>query len=680
LRQALVLAALAGSVARAEFILPIAGEEVSVEPMGVVFQAAGSAATVELRLAGPTGGIVQARYQGDGLWRAQIPGFHNGAYTLTATVKDSTGKIVSETIRFQAGTPELSVDAATSGRWNQNVFLGGGAGWRQGLSEGTTQERRDLDRLDGALLRGSSSTPLDNQWSGNAHALYMIDNGPITARFRIEGDLRENEYEQGANQYSADLGYGSWSSLHLGDQAPSWDPLLVDGARMRGVGLDLSWIKEEQNLVHGRIAYGLLRRSTPGWEGITTSDDTSLNPGTWERHLLAGQIGFGSGEQFLLNITALSSWDKADPVNHALQDTLQAPPPAENFGMGLDIHWWFSKRRFEAFASGAVSAVTENRETRSFSDSTQADLGLSIPGMVTSILPVNSTVRGSEKLMNDPSNWVDANSAWKFGMRYRESFGQDFSIREEVKGIHKGADFESFARILNEATRTGAEWNQSFGFLARQLNISSTLGWYVVPDMLGGDRDEFSGSLALVFSNMLGSYYANGQMREQTSDSGSGYTAQGLNTGVSHSWNPDFGTLITRVGYGLQNTESRTPGTKVGVVQNSADAQVRVRPGNGNWEPRITYQFIHQDFDHTQSHRMAGGFGARLLQRRLDLQFDGGATQTVRTSSSRWARLDESGSVGLSIGETTTLRLSEQTAWMDPRGDARVDLTWETIF
>ena len=680
MRQALVLAALASSVARAEFVLPIAGEEVSLDPMGVVFQSAGPAASVELRLVGPTGGTVQARLQGDDIWRAQIPGFRNGSYQLTATVKDSSGKVTTESIRFRAGSPELSAEAATTGRWNQNLFLGGGGGWRQGLSEGTTKERHSLDRQDGTLVRGGSSTPLDNQWSGNAHALYMLDNGPFTARFRIEGDLRENQYEQGANQYSADLGYGSWSSLHLGDQTPSWDPLLVDGTRMRGVGLDLSWIKEETNLVHGRFAYGLLRRSTPGWEGITTSGDTSLNPGTWERHLLAGQIGFGSGEQFLLNITALSSWDKSDAVNHALQDTLQAPPPAENVGIGIDLHWWFSKRRFEAFASAAASAVTENRETRSFSDSTQEDLGISIPGMVTSILPVNSTVRGSEKLMNDASSWVDANSAWKLGLRYRESFGQDFSIREEVKGIHKGADFESFARTLNEATRTGAEWSQSFGFLARQLNISSTLGWYVIPDVLGGDRDEFAGSLALVYANALGSYYINGQMREQTSDSGNGYTSQGMNTGVTHSWSPSLGTVVTRIGYGLQNTESRTSDSKVGILQNSVDAQVRVRPGNGNWEPRVTYQFIHQDFGNIQSHRMLGGFAARLLQRRLDLQFDAGATQVTNPSSTRWARIDESGSVGLSVGEATTLRLSQQTAWMDPRGDARVDLTWETIF
>ena len=90
-----------------------------------------------------------------------------------------------------------------------------------------------------------------------------------------------------------------------------------------------------------------------------------------------------------------------------------------------------------------------------------------------------------------------------------------------------------------------------------------------------------------------------------------------------------------RVGYGLQLDRTRLPDTSLGVMQNSVNGQVRFRPGDGPWEPRVSWQTTHQDLSHTSENRLLGGFGARLLARRLDLQLDAGGARQVKPSRSR---------------------------------------------
>jgi hypothetical protein len=669
------------ALVQAEFLLPLAGEQVSPEGTGIVYSAPMNAGRVDFYWNGVAKGDVKAKALGDGLWQARLANLERGPISLRAVSRDSAGNVLAdESIAFRSGEAPVSNDKGS--RWIQTLSLSGGAGFRGGLSEGNLEKRASLAYSDTGLVQGKRETPLDNQASAWSNALWQVENGLFKARLRLAGDLRETRFEQSANQYGADISWGQWLMMRVGDQFPAWDPLLMDGVRVRGASVEMAATSDGTPWLRGKLLAGQLRRRTSAWIGWTPNGDTLQAPGTWERQMVAAQLGFGAGERFLANLTVQRTWDVEDAGNGALRSTLQSAPPAENVGGALDIRFWWLQRKLEWYGNAAISAVTENRYTHAIADSTKDSLDLEIPAVLENLIPIHSSSRGTQRLMGgDVLDWVHANDSWRTGLRYRESWGRSFTLRQDIKVLHRGADFESFARSARESGRDGLEWSQGFGFLANRLDFSSVIGLYTIPDGLGGEREEQTFQVTSAFASHGGTnLYLSGLQRSQESDSSGGYTSRGTNLGGSQAIRTDAGTVSLRMGYGLQQDRSEMTDTSITVVQNTVNGQIRFRPFDGVWEPRVGWQLTHQDLSHVMEQRVLAGFGARLWDRKLDFQFDAGGSKQAMTDHSRWSRLEQMASASIAVGEASSLRISQQVAWLNPRMDVRADLNWETFF
>lgn len=671
------------ALVRAEFLLPLAGEQVAPEGTGIVYRSPVAASRVDFTWSGASKGEARASSAGDDLWQAQAGPLPAGPVSLRAVSRNAAGKVLAdETVAFRSGATPVDGGATGDSRWIQDLSLAGGGGFRGGLSEGSLERRATL-RGDGTgLVRGEASRPPDNAAAAWGKALWQLRNGLFQARIELEGDLRETRYEQPADRYAGEITWGPWLRVRVGDQYLAWDPLLMDGTRTRGASVELaaagvdgaSWLRA--NLMAGQ-----LRRRTSAWRGWGGNDSFDV-AGTWERQMAAAQLGAGSGETWLANLTVERAWDVVDPGNAALRETMGTASPAENVGAALDLHLWAWRRRIEVYGNAALTAVTENRYTRALADSTQDSLGLEIPAVFADLIPVNSSTRGSQRFLGENwGGWMWANSSMRAGIRLNRRWGRLFSLREDLRVLHRGEDHESFARSYREASRDGFEWNQGLGALGDRMDLSTRWGTYTVPDGNGGSRGEnnLSGTLSLLPADGT-SLFLSGNRRSLTGDTSGGYVSQGGNAGFQRSQGTGAGTLSVRAGYGLQLDRTRLPDTSLGVMQNSVNGQVRFRPGDGPWEPRVSWQTTHQDLSHTYENRLLGGFGARLLARRLDLQLDAGGARQVKPSRSRWSRLEQSASASLAVGESSTLRASQSLAWLNPRVDVRADLSWETFF
>lgn len=669
------------AMARAEFLLPLAGEQVSPEGTGVVYQSPVPAKRVDFYWNGAAKGDVKAKDLGDGLWQARLERMERGPMSLRAVARDAAGKVLAdESVAFRSGEAPVSNDQG--GAWVQGLSLSGGAGYRGGVSEGSLKDRATLTYDGTTFGHGARSAPLDNQVSGWGNALWQVQNGLFQTRLRIAGDLRENRYEQSANQYGAEISWGPWMMIRLGDQFPVWDPLLMDGVRVRGASVEMAATQDGVSWLRGKLLAGQLRRSTSAWMAWTAQGDSTAMAGTWERQMVALQLGVGAGENFLANLTVERAWDVQDDANEAMRNALAASAPAENVGAAFELHFWWLQHKLELYGNAALSAVTGNRYTHEFADSTKDSLGLEIPALLSGLIPVNSSTRGTQRLLGgDWGDWLVANGSWRSGLRYRQAWGRSVSLREDLKILHRGADYESFARSVRESARDGLEWGQSLGFLSNRLDLTSLIGLYTIPDGLGGDKAERLYQLTgTVLSNEGSSLYLTGTNRTQTSDSSGGYTSRGANLGATSRFASGSGPISVRVGYGLQQDRSKMLDTSVGVIQNSVNGQVRWRVYDGIWEPRVSWQMTHQDMTRAIEQRVLAGVGARLLGRRLDLQFDAGGGRQSLTDHSRWSRLEQTASASLTLGEASSVRLSQQLAWLNPRMDFRADLGWETYF
>lgn len=677
------MALLLPALARAEFLLPLAGEQVAPEGTGILYRSSVPAERVDFYWNGAIKGDVKARNAGDGLWQANLLSIPNGQVSLRAIARSASGKVLAdESVTFRSGAAPLEGGATGDSRWIQDLALSGGAGFRGGLSEGTLAKRAALRFEADSLKRGAASRPLDNDMAAWTKAQWQIRNGLFLAKVQLEGDLRENALEQPANRYAGEAAFGPWLRVRVGDQYLAWDPLLMDGTRTRGASVELAAANVEGlSWFRANLMAGQLRRRNSAWRGWSGSDSFDV-AGTWERQMAAVQLGFGTGERWLANLTLERAWDVVDPGNASLRDVLSTAAPAENVGAALDLRLYAWSRRIELYGNAALTAVTENRYTREMADSTLDSMGLEIPGYFSELLPVNSSTRGSQRFLGENwTDWLQANSSMRAGLRFRHRWGRTASWREEVRYVHRGEDHESFARSVREAARDGFEWSQGLGLLGDRIDLSTRWSLYDVPDGNGGTRSEnnLSGTLAMLPADGT-NLFLSGSQRTLTGDTTGGYTSRGGNMGISRAQGTGAGTLTMRASYGLQLDRTRLPDTSLGVMQNSVNGQIRFRPSGSAWEPRLSWQTTHQDLSHIYENRLLVGLGTRLFARRLDVQFDAGGARQAKPSTSRWSRLEQSASANLSLGESSSLRLSQQVAWLNPRMDVRADLSWETFF
>lgn len=171
----------------------------------------------------------------------------------------------------------------------------------------------------------------------------------LRSRFRLT--TRESQYLQPYNRYSLDLYFGDYLTIRLGDVNPNLSAFLIDGQRIRGLGVTLAFKYFEFKMVRGDVnrAIHSLGEIDRGYFLLNnTSIDSSGNVVyeldrrgyTFRRGLDAYRLSFKwknkywAGFQFLKSIDDIESVDKiiGDDEQFTVQeDTLISGIPGGNY-------------------------------------------------------------------------------------------------------------------------------------------------------------------------------------------------------------------------------------------------------------------------------------------------------------------------------------------------------------
>ncbi len=177
----------------------------------------------------------------------------------------------------------------------------------------------DFDGLGGRLRQEPESTSIfDLNGRGNS--------GDTDFDFRFYLTTDESRYMQPRNRYRFNIDREDYG-FSVGDTNPRFDPLIIDGLRVRGAS---GWGSFGPFTV--RVVEGEARRSTE-----TKIDENGLmqRRGVGEQRLWAARLGLWEDEDFSLGINYLSGEEEAS-------DTGISGFPGENTVIATDFFWQFN--------------------------------------------------------------------------------------------------------------------------------------------------------------------------------------------------------------------------------------------------------------------------------------------------------------------------------------------------
>ncbi len=225
-------------------------------------------------------------------------------------------------------------------------------------------------------VAGQYSLDGDTRWECAAGGTYRASFGRLRYGAEVYLTNLNESNTQDRNVYRADVSYGRWLSLKVGDTRPRFHEAILSGKRVRGLEFSARGILPSGiDIANLDVSWGQALRDA--------------KPDTYARTIFAGRLSFGSGKRFQFGLTFLKGWDDTASI-HPPYDTLitidsvstvpdtawdtslvQGATPEENAVLGADVVGRFWDGRIKLYASYAFSA-----RTRDISDSaiTKADL------------------------------------------------------------------------------------------------------------------------------------------------------------------------------------------------------------------------------------------------------------------------------------------------------------------
>jgi hypothetical protein len=719
LATALLQTLLAGTPT--EFLLPLPGEAIQDSNAAILVRMPASVHRVEFVLTGAKTLRVAATPLGDDLHSAALPRLAKGAWKLRVSGMDSTGaQILRDSMTFAttplaptvasttAGTaPQPSKESPTAAATpKQSLFLAFDAGYRQGLSEGTLESWQPLRLENGSYAAGEDQAVLDRTYSASATALWDYRLGKLRLRTRTVADLGDQAGQnQALHRLSFQGTYGPWLDVQLGDQHPSWSPLLMDGTRIRGFGAGLSATNDGDPWGRVRYVAGWNRRATDA-AILHFADGTSDTVGgTYDRFVQAVHVGFGGGQRALWGLTVLHAIDDTTDRDMALFDidTLGSPRPRENLAVGTDLQLWFWKRRIEVFGHVATSLVTDNIRLGASTSERSKDAGLDRLDVLSPVFTANSSTRGLEALLADDLggaevwDFVSDNSSARAGVRLSQDLAGAGRMSNEVRWVHAGTSWESFLRGSALPAQSGVEVLHSSNWARGRVFFSATAGLYTIPRAAveDADRTRIAASVSVTPEDAMPGVYLDGGTDWTEEPSG----------GRSDSWNGGAGLYqtfrpipdhmaTTSAGYSVVSSEGQVDSSdavRTQFFQNAVNAQIRwrfpapieLRTGGqfSTSNSKLTLQGGDQDAETSTIHGTMGAT-AWFMDRKLEASLDGGldhrSGEAEATGIRQW---DQRTRLVWNLPADQALRLSQRFVQIvDGRGDLRLDAGWEKFF
>ena len=719
LAAALLQTIASGSVA--EFLLPLPGEAIQDSNAAILVRVPQSVHRVEFLLTGTKTLRLKATPLGDGLHSTSLPLLAKGAWTLRLSGVDSAGtELLQDSITF-ATTPLAPTVASTIAGFapkassqgpspkatpKQSLFLALDAGYRQGLSEGTLEAWQPLRLDDGSYELGEKKTVLDRTYSASATALWDYRFGKLRLRTRTVADLGDQTGQnQALHRLSFQGTYGPWLDVQLGDQYPSWSPLLMDGTRVRGFGAGLSATND--GTPWGRVRYvaGWNRRATDAAVLHFTDGTTDTLGGSFDRFVQAVHVGFGGGQNVLWGLTVLHAIDDTTGRDMALFDidALGSPRPRENLAVGTDLQLWFWKRRIEVFGHVATSLVTDNIRLGAATSERSKDAGLDRLDVLSPVFTANSSTRGLEALLGDDLggaevwDFVSDNSSARAGVRLSQDVTGSGRMSNELRWVHAGTSWESFLRGSALPSHSGVEVLHSSNWARGRVFFSATAGLYAVPRAAldNADRTRIAASVSVTPENAVPGLYLDAGTDWTEEPSGGSSDSWSGGAGLYQTFRPIQDHMATAsAGYSLVNSQGQVDSSdavRTRFLQNAVNGQIRWRFPNpvelrtggqfSTSNSTLTLQGGEQDAETSTIHGTMG-VTAWFLDRKFEASLDGGVDHrsgdAEETGFRQW---DQRSRLVWNLPADQSLRLSQRFVQIiDGRGDLRLDAGWEKFF
>ena len=227
-------------------------------------------------------------------------------------------------------------------------------------------------KLDGRLSSQASEAQVVN---------YSEVNGKFNADFNWAGfkgsvrlNTRDNPHVQPLNRFSGNLFFGKYLNIYTGDYYPSISPFLIDGRRVRGMGIDidLKWVRFQS--VGGELNRPVQRKF--GVDGglvlmknQTAIDSVTGNPVfylersgyTFTRNITAMRLSSELFSRFKLGVHYLKARDDVGSVNVDMEK--------------MDAYGTFYVDS-TAYAGYSINIPTKNYTYKKFSEVVQENGGL----------------------------------------------------------------------------------------------------------------------------------------------------------------------------------------------------------------------------------------------------------------------------------------------------------------
>jgi len=677
------------------FQLPLAGEVVQPTGTGILVQVGPKAAAVDIFCRGSRNFRLSGESQGYGYFSARTEQLPVGRWSLEVVAKDSAGNIlVRRSIEFYAGSM-AKAQAAERAKVKQSLYVSLSGGYREGASEGTLRELATLERGKDGLTTTDSWTTLDRNASYSGLLQYDLQRDQFRLRTRASSDLAETwGHANSPTRLGVDLFWGPWAEAHIGDQNPAWSQFLMDGSRIRGLGVGLAVPKGSEPFVKLDAVVGEIQSGIDA-QVRDFGDRKDTVPAQWARNVQAAQLSIGTASPLSWSLTVAHAIDDTTGVDMALHDSLNGQSPRENLAMGSELLARFLGGRLELYTQGALGLTTE--------DLRQGEDGnTGLPDFTSGLFTVNLSTRGSERVRekgDDPAGFVEDNLAVRTGVRTQIPLGRAGNSRVDLRWVRVGPQFESFTRTTTETSRSAVEWNTSTS-LARDRLLVLVSGSAGVQYRLGlADVSQNSHSGAIHWLPAAGGVDLHLQSGRTASGGGEEARLETWNAGTGASgylkrgdghvvWRLDYSYLSSQASDGTYaaSTSPVAQSFRNEMGQHLLDGALQWRPAK-DLELRGSYQFGQFSYLATLmprstdfSHRGGGGLSVWTLRRKLMFSLDAGLAYTDGVQDIQFQSWDQIGRIQWEFVPDQILRFSERTASLVADDDLRLDLQWEAWF
>jgi hypothetical protein len=641
----------------------------------------------------------------DGLVTVRLTGLRSGVHQLTLLLFNERTEIIQkQETRFFVRLPE-PVRKVKGGNYRQFGRVVAKIDWKNGEAKGRILSQSELKlKPDTTIGSGQPETPVSQELEGATEAAYNIKYKQVEAYGKVLLRTDENKFRQPAHRVTANIKYGPWVSLKGGDVYPLYNPLSLNGTRVRGAEAVLSLTTQETTWGTLRVVRGESRREVSAYtvkydtgNGETRTDTI---PGTFAQTLTAARLGIGGGPNFDLGFSFMKASDDEGSADEAtLNNLLHGARPAENLVPGVDLRIGFWDGRIQLYGNMAMSLYTRDKSLGAFHPDT-FDVAFN-PEDYKNLIIFNATTRGWQYLLNDKASnkdpdilgFIGTTSAYESGITSSIPFLGVVS-ETELRYSHLGLDYHSEGNpfiggnpgdgftllqkllVLENTLSVGMElgnYNQDLGIYSQtqrnfKVELRFTPGPYNPSFWVGGGRSniEPEGSYPHQFSSSFLNF----------------------NTGGYHQFQLPSAKLHATVLYGFTQSELNLvaqaadtsvfptfPITRTHIVNTMLQYKMRYT----QFLPRLAYTFTNNGIQEP-TNNVTMGFLQPLLDNTVRLDISASVGQYPETNEKNDVSLGAAANVEYVLGPTQTFRLREKLIQYGNRRHLMVGANYELFF